>query len=37
MPFTEVGGEVRREPRFELLTVGAVVDPVARSRDPFTG
>ena len=26
-----------QEPGFELLTVGAVVDPVAGSRDPLPG
>ena len=26
-----------QEPRLELLAVGAVVDPIARSRHPLTG
>ena len=35
MPSAEVGGDVRRKPRFELLAVGAVVDPFAGGRDPL--
>ena len=38
--FDAVGGCGRRgaqEPRLELLAVGAVVDPVARRRDPLAG
>ena len=30
-------GRCAQEPRFELLAVGAVVDPFARGRDPLTG
>src|SRR5690348_8419220 len=26
-----------QEPRFELLAIGAVIDPSARGRDPFAG
>ena len=35
MPSTEVGGDVRK--RFELLTMGTVVDPIARCRNPLSG
>jgi hypothetical protein len=39
--FLDAIGRGRRrgpqKPRFELLPVGAVVDPIARSRDPLTG
>jgi hypothetical protein len=37
MPATDVGAEVLRNRGFELLTVGAVVDPVAGRRDPLAG
>ena len=37
MPSIDVGAEVFRKSRLELLTVGAVVDPLARRGDPFTG
>jgi len=37
MPSAEVGAEVRKKPRFELLAVGSVIDPLARGHDPFTG
>ena len=37
MPSAEVGERGAQEPRFELLAVGAVVDPFARGRDPLTG
>ena len=36
MPSAEVGGDTKK-PRLELLAVSAVVDPIARSRDPLTG
>ena len=37
MPSAEVGERGAQEPRFELLAVGAVVDPFARRRDPLAG
>ena len=37
MPSAESGSEVRRKRRFELLAVGAVVDPFARGGDPLAG
>jgi hypothetical protein len=37
MPSAEVGAEVRRKSRFELLAVGPIVDPLARGHDPFAG
>ena len=37
MPSAEVGGECLQEPGFELLAVGAVVDPFAGGRDPLAG
>jgi hypothetical protein len=37
MPSTDVGAKVRKKPRFELLAVGAVIDPLARGHDPFAG
>jgi hypothetical protein len=35
MPSADVGVEVRRM-GFELLAVGAVIDPVSRCSNPFT-
>ena len=37
MPSAEVGERGAQEPRFELLAVGAVVDPFARGGDPLAG
>ena len=37
MPSADVGGRGAQEPRLELLTVGAVVDPVARRGNPLAG
>jgi hypothetical protein len=37
MPSAEVGGRCAQEPGFELLAVGAVVDPFARGGDPLAG
>jgi hypothetical protein len=34
MPSAESGAQ---KPRFELLTVGAVIDPFTGSRDPLAG
>ena len=30
-------GRGAQKPRFELLAVGAVIDPLARGHDPFAG
>ena len=37
MPSAEVGRRGAQKPRFELLAVGAVVDPFARGGDPLAG
>ena len=37
MPSIDVGGEVFRNLRLELLAVSTVVDPFAGGGDPFTG
>ena len=37
MPSAEGRGRCAQKTSFELLAVGAVVDPFARGRDPLTG
>jgi len=37
MPSAEVGRRSAQKPRLELLTIGAVVDPIARGGDPLAG
>ena len=37
MPSAEVGERCAQKPRFELLTMRAIVDPFARGGDPLTG
>ena len=37
MPSIDVGAEVFQKPRFELLAMGAVVDPFTGGGDPLAG